>query len=175
MPDLHTTAGKLAQLRHKIDEAEHAGSRGAVEAQHSRGKKTAREAGRGVLRPRSFVETDALARHRSNSFGIQARRPYGDGVVTGFGTDNENLSPALRLCAFAGEKCREFCSLKNKLTVKSRVIANVMGHTTPNNLKIRFVCMTLIKVTISVRFPSLPGAVRSCNSVVHPDGDDLLQ
>src|SRR5436189_1329672 len=34
----------------------------------------------------SFVELDGLARHRSTNFGLQARRPYGDGVVTGFGT-----------------------------------------------------------------------------------------
>src|SRR5262245_16216224 len=34
----------------------------------------------------SFVELDELARHRSTNFGMQSRRPYGDGVVTGYGT-----------------------------------------------------------------------------------------
>jgi propionyl-CoA carboxylase beta chain len=34
----------------------------------------------------SFVELDELARHRSTAFGLQERRPYGDGVVTGYGT-----------------------------------------------------------------------------------------
>ena len=43
LPDLHTTAGRLAQLRHKVDEAVHAGSEAAVEKQHARGKGTARE------------------------------------------------------------------------------------------------------------------------------------
>ena len=96
VPDLHTTAGKLAQLRHKIDEAEHAGSGRAVEAQHSRGKKTARERVEAFCDPGSFVETDALARHRSTSFGLDARRPYGDGVVTGFGTVDGR-----QVCVFA--------------------------------------------------------------------------
>ena len=96
VPDLHTTAGKLAQLRHKLDESAHAGSRGAVEAQHARGKLTARERVEVFCDPGSFVETDALARHRSNNFGMAARRPYGDGVVTGFGTVDGR-----QVCVFA--------------------------------------------------------------------------
>ncbi len=84
--DLHTTAGKLAQLRHKLDEAVHAGSARAVEAQHKRGKLTARERVETFLDPGSFVEFDELARHRSHNFGMQEKRPYGDGVVTGSGT-----------------------------------------------------------------------------------------
>ena len=42
-PDIHTTAGKLASLDLRIEEAVHAGSAAAVEKQHARGKKTARE------------------------------------------------------------------------------------------------------------------------------------
>jgi propionyl-CoA carboxylase beta chain len=84
--DLHSTAGKLAQLRHKLDEAVHAGSSRAVETQHKRGKLTARERIEILLDPGSFVEFDELARHRSHDFGMQDKRPYGDGVVTGYGT-----------------------------------------------------------------------------------------
>jgi propionyl-CoA carboxylase beta chain len=84
--DLHTTAGRLAQLQHKLDEAVHAGSARAVEAQHKRGKLTARERVEAFLDPGSFVEFDELARHRAYAFGMQERRPYGDGVVTGYGT-----------------------------------------------------------------------------------------
>jgi propionyl-CoA carboxylase beta chain len=86
VPDLHTTAGKLAQLRHKVDEAVHAGSAKAVEAQHAKGKMTARERIEQLLDEGSFVELDALARHRTNNFGLDKNRPYGDGVVTGYGT-----------------------------------------------------------------------------------------
>jgi propionyl-CoA carboxylase beta chain len=84
--DLHSTAGKLAQLRHKQDEAVHAGSARAVEAQHKRGKLTARERVEAFLDPGTFTEFDELARHRAHAFSMQEKRPYGDGVVTGYGT-----------------------------------------------------------------------------------------
>jgi propionyl-CoA carboxylase beta chain len=84
--DIHTTAGKLAELRARVDEAVHAGSSRAVEAQHAKGKMTARERIEAFLDEDSFVETDALARHRAHAFGIAKRRPYGDGVITGYGT-----------------------------------------------------------------------------------------
>jgi propionyl-CoA carboxylase beta chain len=85
-PDPHTTAGRLAQLRRVNDEAVHAGSKRAVDAQHAKGKMTARERIEAFLDPGSFVETDAFARHRAHDFDVQANRPYGDGVVTGHGT-----------------------------------------------------------------------------------------
>ncbi len=84
--DIHTTAGRLAELQMRIDEAVHAGSAKAVEKQHAKGKKTARERIEQLLDPGSFVELDAFARHRSTNFGQQKNRPYGDGVVTGYGT-----------------------------------------------------------------------------------------
>jgi propionyl-CoA carboxylase beta chain len=84
--DIHTTAGKLADLDQRMAEAVHAGSKAAVEKQHARGKKTARERVELLLDPGSFTELDEFARHRSTSFGMEKRRPYGDGVVTGFGT-----------------------------------------------------------------------------------------
>ncbi len=58
----------------------------AVERQHARGKLTARERIDLLLDPGSFVEFDALAQHRSYNFGLEERRPFGDGVVTGYGT-----------------------------------------------------------------------------------------
>src|SRR5215468_3302284 len=84
--DIHTTAGKLDGLRGRIDEAVHAGSSRAVEKQHARGKKTARERIAMLLDEGSFVELDELARHRSTAFDMSENRPYGDGVVTGYGT-----------------------------------------------------------------------------------------
>jgi propionyl-CoA carboxylase beta chain len=85
-PDIHTTAGKIADLERRRYEAVHAGSAAAVEKQHARGKLTARERIDLLLDPGSFVEFDELARHRAHEFGIQGNRPYGDGVVTGYGT-----------------------------------------------------------------------------------------
>jgi propionyl-CoA carboxylase beta chain len=82
----HTTAGKIADLERRRHEAIHAGSERAVETQHARGKMTARERIGKLLDPGSFTEFDELARHRATDFGVAANRPYGDGVVTGFGT-----------------------------------------------------------------------------------------
>ena len=84
--DPHTTAGKLAELQRRRYEAVHAGSERAVEKQHARGKKTARERIEALLDEGSFMELDELAQHRSRNFGMNKNRPFGDGVVTGYGT-----------------------------------------------------------------------------------------
>ncbi|HZN75370.1 MAG TPA: carboxyl transferase domain-containing protein, partial [Micromonosporaceae bacterium] len=94
--DIHTTASKISDLERRIDEAAHAGSARAIEKQHSRGKGTARERIDLLLDPGSFVELDELARHRSTNFGQEANRPYGDGVVTGYGTVDGR-----QVCVFA--------------------------------------------------------------------------
>src|SRR5215207_3865227 len=85
-PDIHTTAGRLADLYRRNDEAVHAAPQRAVDKQHAKGKKTARERIDMLLDPGSFIELDELARHRSTAFGLDRSRPYGDGVVTGYGT-----------------------------------------------------------------------------------------
>ena len=84
--DIHTTEGRLADLDRRIDEAVHAGSAKAVEKQHAKGKMTARERIERLFDDDSFIELDELARHRSVAFGLEKNRPYGDGVITGFGT-----------------------------------------------------------------------------------------
>jgi propionyl-CoA carboxylase beta chain len=86
LPDIHTTAGKIADYERRMDEAVHASSSRAIEKQHARGKKTARERIDTLLDEGSFVELDELAKHRSINFGQEKTRPYGDGVVTGYGT-----------------------------------------------------------------------------------------
>ena len=84
-PDLSTTAGKLAELRRRVAEVANAGSTTAVEKQHAKGKKTARERIAMLLDEGTFIEMDKYARHRSSQFGQEKHRPYGDGVVTGYG------------------------------------------------------------------------------------------
>mgnify|MGYP000536509656 FL=1 len=84
--DIHTTAGKLADFERRVQEATHAGSERAIEKQHAAGKMTARERIDALLDPGSFTEFDEFARHRSANFGMDAKRPFGDGVVTGYGT-----------------------------------------------------------------------------------------
>jgi len=84
--DIHTTAGKIEDLRKRLDEAVHAGSARAIEKQHAKGKMTARERIEKLVDEGSFTELDEFARHRSTNFGMEENRPYGDGVVTGYGT-----------------------------------------------------------------------------------------
>ena len=74
--------------RARLDEhrAAMAEQEASVEArQHQRGKLSARERVERLLDPGSFVELDAMVRHRSTYFGLERNRPYGDGVVTGYG------------------------------------------------------------------------------------------
>ncbi len=94
--DLHTTAGRQADLERRLEEAVHAGSAKAIEKQHARGKMTARERIAALFDEGTFVELDELARHRSTNFGLEKRRPYGDGVVTGYGTVNGH-----QVCVFS--------------------------------------------------------------------------
>ncbi len=94
--DPKTTAGKIADFEVRREAAAHAASEKSVEKQHSRGKGTARERIDQLLDEGSFVELDALARHRSNAFDLPDNRPYGDGVVTGYGTIDGR-----QVCVFA--------------------------------------------------------------------------
>jgi acetyl-CoA carboxylase carboxyltransferase component len=84
-PD-ESTGEKLEQLGRLREEASHAGSEQAVERQRQQGKLLARERLEKLLDPGSFVELDRYVRHRNPYFGMMDRRPYGDAVVTGYGT-----------------------------------------------------------------------------------------
>ena len=81
-----STSEKLQRLQELRDQARHAGSERAVERQRSQGKLLARERAEKLLDPGSFVELDRFVRHREAEFGMRERRPYGDAVVTGYGT-----------------------------------------------------------------------------------------
>ena len=87
-PDILTTAGRLADLRDRYNQAVNASGEVAIAKQHAKGKKTARERIEMLLDPGSFVELDEYVRHRSTAFGMDKNRPYGDAVVTGVGTIN---------------------------------------------------------------------------------------
>ncbi|KAA0098131.1 acyl-CoA carboxylase subunit beta [Mycolicibacterium sp. P1-18] len=84
--DIHTSAGKLADLRRRTEETLHPVGEAAVDKVHAKGKLTARERIHALMDEGTFVELDALAKHRSTNFGLEANRPVGDGVVTGYGT-----------------------------------------------------------------------------------------
>jgi acetyl-CoA carboxylase carboxyltransferase component len=58
----------------------------ATARQHAKGKLTAHERIDLLFDPGSFQEVEMLRRHRATGFGLEGRRPYSDGVVTGWGT-----------------------------------------------------------------------------------------
>src|ERR671936_326016 len=84
--DDRSTEQKLHELQELRDQARHAGSDKAVARQREQGKLLARERAEKLLDPGSFFELDRYVRHRESNFGMLERRPYGDAVVTGYGT-----------------------------------------------------------------------------------------
>ncbi|MEH0146508.1 carboxyl transferase domain-containing protein [Corynebacterium sp. Q4381] len=84
-PDLTTTAGRLEDLRNRLDEAQAPVGQDAVDAVHAAGSATARERVEQLLDSGTFVETDALARHRVEAYKMYRTKPATDGVVTGYG------------------------------------------------------------------------------------------
>jgi propionyl-CoA carboxylase beta chain len=85
-PELHTTAGKISDFQRRQHEATVEMAERAKEKQHKKGRQSARERIEQLFDEGSFVELDALARHRSVAFDQQKNRPLGDGVITGYGT-----------------------------------------------------------------------------------------
>ncbi|HEX7070812.1 MAG TPA: acyl-CoA carboxylase subunit beta [Rhodothermales bacterium] len=81
----------LGDLDRRREEARLGGGAERIERQHEKGKLTARERLDVLLDPDSFQELGTFVRHQSVDFGLQNSRPYGDGVVTGYGTVNGRL------------------------------------------------------------------------------------
>ena len=83
-PETHEE--KLDYLRELREPAINSASDEAVEKHHAKGKLTARERIDMLLDPGSFEELDTFVRHRTHDFDMDKRRPWGDAVVTGYGT-----------------------------------------------------------------------------------------
>jgi propionyl-CoA carboxylase beta chain len=82
----------LATLRQKKEAAKLGGGAKRIDAQHKKGKLSARERVHFLLDPDSFEEIGALVTHRSVDFGLENEQYLGDGVVTGYGTINGRLA-----------------------------------------------------------------------------------
>lgn len=81
----------LQQLDDRRADARLGGGQDRIDAQHGRGKLTARERIDLLLDEGSFEEFDMFVTHRCTDFGMDAQKPAGDGVVTGWGTINGRL------------------------------------------------------------------------------------
>ena len=82
---------KLNQLETKKQEALLGGGQSRIDAQHAKGKLTARERIHFLLDDGSFEEVGMLVTHRSTNFGLDKQHFLGDGVVTGYGTIDGRL------------------------------------------------------------------------------------
>jgi propionyl-CoA carboxylase beta chain len=78
----------LEKLEERRERARAGGGQSRIEAQHKRGKLTARERLELLMDKKSFEEFDMFVEHRSAEFGMERARIPGDGVVTGWGTVN---------------------------------------------------------------------------------------
>ena len=81
----------LEQLEDRRSQARLGGGQSRIDAQHARGKLTARERIDLLLDEGSFEEFDMFVTHRCTDFGMESQKPAGDGVVTGWGTINGRL------------------------------------------------------------------------------------
>ncbi|MFC7309344.1 acyl-CoA carboxylase subunit beta [Streptomyces monticola] len=84
--DWATSCERLEQLCLIKQEVQRGPDAAATERQHARGKLTARERLELLLDEDSFTEIEPLRRHRATGFGLEGKRPYTDGVITGWGT-----------------------------------------------------------------------------------------
>ena len=88
MSENHNKIAELIELR---EEAKLGGGEKRIEAQHAKGKYTARERINMLLDEGSFEEFDMFVTHRCYDFGMEKSHTYGDGVVTGYGTIDGRL------------------------------------------------------------------------------------
>ena len=76
---------RIEQLREKRAKIHAGGGQKNIEAQHRKGKLTARERLNLLFDEGTFVELDTFVRHRSTDFGMDKKEIPGEGVVTGYG------------------------------------------------------------------------------------------
>ncbi len=82
---------KITELRSLRDKAMLGGGQKRIDAQHAKGKLTARERIDLLVDEDSFEEFDLFVKHNCHNFGMEKNRIAGDGVVTGCGTVNGRL------------------------------------------------------------------------------------
>jgi len=77
---------EMEKLQQVEEKAKSGGGQKKIDEQHAQGKLTARERIDRLMDPGSFVELGMLAQHHCTDFGMYKNRPWGDGVITGYGT-----------------------------------------------------------------------------------------
>ena len=76
---------EIAHLKKTEEVAKAGGGPKKIEEQHAKGKLTARERIERLIDPGTFFEVAILAQHQCTDFGMEKNRPWGDGVISGYG------------------------------------------------------------------------------------------
>jgi propionyl-CoA carboxylase beta chain len=90
-PNPKSKADRYHELEEKNKQALISGGEKRIQAQHDKGKLTARERIALLLDEKSFEETGKFVEHRSTAFGLEKQKFLGDGVITGYGTIDGRL------------------------------------------------------------------------------------
>lgn len=120
-----TVQEKIELLHKKLETVRLGGGQSKIDKQHAKGKMSARERLAKLFDDNSFVELDALVKHRCVNFGQDKKELPGEGVVTGYGTVDGRL-----VYAFAQDFTVEGGSLGEKHAakiVKVQQLAMKMG------------------------------------------------
>ena len=88
---MNNQSNKIKELVDRRESARHGGGQKRIDAQHAKGKYTARERLAMLLDEGSFEEFDMFVQHRCTNFGMESSKYDGDGVVTGMGTIDGRL------------------------------------------------------------------------------------
>ncbi|KAJ2516444.1 hypothetical protein H4217_004579 [Coemansia sp. RSA 1939] len=125
---------KGAEIRTRIEDKRQAayegGGRARIEAQHQKGKLTARERIELLVDPGTFREYDAFVEHQCTDFGMATQKITGDGVVTGVGKINGRTTYLFSqdFTSFGGSLSRTFAAKVCKIMDKAMLVgAPVVG------------------------------------------------
>ena len=97
----------IDRLEERRESARAGGGQARIDAQHKRGKLTARERVELLMDRDSFQELDMFVEHRSTDFGMEKSHIAGDGVVTGWAPSTAApSSPSPRISPCSAARCR---------------------------------------------------------------------
>ena len=123
-------------LEKKRENARLGGGARRIEAQHAKGKLTARERIALLLDEASFEEWDMFVEHRSHDFGMENQRIPGDGVVTGWGTVNGRKTNIPSFTVRVGEKISVRVESRKRPYFKTILEAKELLHRAPEWMRV---------------------------------------
>ncbi len=167
-----TNKEKIEELRKKRGEAMLGGGQKSIDAQHKRGKFTARERIDLLLDKGTFEEMDIFVRHQCRDFGVENTRFYTDGVITGVGKINgRNVAVFSQDFTILGGSLAEFYAKKivKIMDLAMRVGMPVIGINDSGGARIQEGVLSLAGYAdIFLRNTLASGVVPQISAIVGP-------